>query len=102
MPAELKAVEAGLKSLWDRARRTSEAIHGLRRDKHELQARVEELESEVKRLQQDVAKKEQTLRSIGASGDDAAMKKAILFANGEREALAAKIKLLLAKLEAYL
>jgi hypothetical protein len=30
------------------------------------------------------------------------MKKAILFANGEREALAAKIKLLLAKLEAYL
>jgi predicted nucleic acid-binding Zn-ribbon protein len=102
MPAELKVVEAGLKALWERARRTSEALHGLRKEKHDLLGKVEELELEVRRLQQEVAKKEQTLRSIGASGDDAAMKKAILFANGEREALAAKIKLLLAKLEAYL
>jgi len=102
MPAELKVVEAGLKALWERARRTSEAIHGLRREKHELEAKVEELELETERLRQEMAKKEQRLRSIGASGDEAALKKAVLFANGEREAYAAKIKVLLAKLEAYL
>ena len=102
MPAELRTVEAGLKALWDRARRTSEAIHGLRREKHELEAKVEELELETQRLRHEMAKKEQTLRSIGASGDEAALKKAVLFANGEREAYAAKIKVLLAKLEAYL
>src|SRR5512136_2456210 len=89
MPAELKAVEAGLKVLWERARRASEAIHGLRREKQELQAKVEGLELELERLRQEIAKKEQTLRSIGASGDEAALKKAVLFANGEREAYAA-------------
>jgi hypothetical protein len=49
-----------------------------------------------------MTKKEQTLRAVGATGDDGALKKAVVIANGEREVLTARIKLLLAKLEAYL
>jgi predicted RNase H-like nuclease (RuvC/YqgF family) len=101
-PAELKAVESSLKALWERARRTSEVIHGLREEKRELQAKVEQMENEMRRLQQDMAKKEQTLRTVGATGDEASLKKAFIIGNGERDALAARIKLLLAKLEAYL
>ncbi len=101
-PAELKAVESSLKALWERARRTSEMIHGLRQDKQELQAKVEQLENEIRRLQQDMTRKEQTLRSVGATGDEASLKKALVIGNGERDALATRIKLLLAKLEAYL
>lgn len=101
-PAELKAVESSLKALWERARRTSEVIHGLREEKQELQAKVEQLENELRRLQMDMAKKEQTLREVGATGDEAALKKAVVIGNGERDALATRIKVLLAKLEAYL
>ncbi len=101
-PAELKAVESSLKALWDRARRTSEVIHGLREEKQELQAKVEQLENELRRLQQEMTKQEQTLRAVGATGDEASLRKAVVIGNGERDALAARIKFLLAKLEAYL
>ncbi len=102
LPAELKAVESSLKALWERARRTSEVIHGLRQEKQELQAKVEQLENELRRLQLEMSRKEQTLRSVGATGDEASLKKVVVIGNGERDALATRIKLLLAKLEAYL
>jgi chromosome segregation ATPase len=100
-PAELKSVESSLKALWERARRTSEVIHGLREEKRELQAKIEQMENEMRRLQQEMAKKEQTLRTVGVTGDDGP-RKAVVIVNGERDALAERIKLLLAKLEAYL
>ncbi len=101
-PAELKAVESSLKALWERARRTSEVIHGLREEKQELMSKVEQLENDVRRLQQEMTRKEQTLRAVGAAEDEATLKKALVIGNGERDALATRIKLLLAKLEAYL
>jgi len=101
-PAELKGVESSLKALWERARRTSEVIHGLREEKRDLQVKVEQLENEMRRLQQEMAKKEQTLRSVGAGGDEASLKKVLVIRNGERDLLAERIKVLLAKLEAHL
>ncbi len=100
-PAELKSVESSLKALWERARRTSEVIHDLREEKRVLQAKVEQMEQEMRHLQQEMAKKEQTLRSVGATGDES-LRKVVVIADGEREALSARIKSLLAKLEAYL
>ncbi len=100
-PAELKGVESSLKALWERARRTSDVIHGLREEKRELQAKVELMEQEMRHLQQEMVKKEQTLRSVGAARDEA-LRKAVVIADGERDALAVRIKVLLAKLEAYL
>ena len=101
LPAELKGVESSLKTLWERARRTSEVIHGLREEKRELQAKVEQMEQEMRRLHQEMAKKEQTLRTVGATGEEG-LRKAVVIADGEREAMATRIKSLLAKLEAYL
>ena len=102
VPVELKGVEASLKALWERARRTSEVIHDLREEKHQLQGKIEQLENDVRRLPQEMARKEQTLRAVGATGDEGSLKKAVVIADGERDVLTARIKLLLAKLEAYL
>jgi hypothetical protein len=102
IPAELKAVESGLKVLWERARRASEVIRGLREEKRELLEKLVGLERDVARLQQELLKKEQALRAMAASSEEAARSKAVFFADGEREILAGKIRTLLAKLDAYL
>ena len=98
---DVKSIESSLKALWERARRTAEVIHGLREDKRALEAKVGEMESEVRRLQQELLKKEQALKATASQGDGGAGKSAFL-SNGEKEALAAKIKVLLSKIEAYL
>jgi uncharacterized protein involved in exopolysaccharide biosynthesis len=98
---ELRAVEAGLKGLWDRARRASEAIRDLRQEKHLLQGRVEDLEREVGRLTQDLRRKEEALHLVEATGA-AEAKRGTFLGDGERDALTQRIKILLAKLDAYL
>jgi chromosome segregation ATPase len=98
---ELRAVEAGLKGLWERARRASEAVRDLREEKRILQGRVEELEREVGRLTQDLRRKEEALHLVeSAAGADT--KRGTFLGDGEREALAQRIKTLLVKLDAYL
>lgn len=99
---DLRTIEVSLKGLWDRTRRAAELITELRGEKRVLLSRVEELERHVAMLQQELAKKEQLLRKVTAESGTAAATRATLLANGEREALAQRVKELLAKLEAYL
>lgn len=98
---ELRAVEAGLKTLWEKARRTSDVIHGLRDEKRSLEGRIEELEREVTRLSQELRRREDALRMMETTGGDGARHGAVI-GDGEREALAQRIKGLLEKLDAYL
>jgi len=98
---DVKSIESSLKTLWERARRTAEVIHELRENKRGLEAKVGELEVEVRRLQQELLRKEQALKAAAAQGDGGGGKSAFL-SNGEKEALAAKIKMLLSKIDAYL
>jgi chromosome segregation ATPase len=99
---DLKSIESSLKALWERARRTSEVIHSLRDERKVLAAKVDELTGEVRRLQNELGRKDQLLKSVTASMEEAATKMVTVFPDGDRDALAARIKILLAKLESYL
>jgi septal ring factor EnvC (AmiA/AmiB activator) len=99
---DLKTVESSLKALWERARRASEVIHALREERKVLAARVDELAAENRRLQTDLGRKDQLLKSVTASVEEAAAKKVTVFPDGDRDAMTARIKVLLAKLESYL
>ena len=95
-----KAIEAGLKSLWEKTKRAAEMITALREERVALQARVEKLEGEVLRLKQELQKKDETLKTSHRAGPDA--QQATMFSNSERQVLTARVRELLAKLEAYL
>jgi len=99
---DLRTIEASLKGLWERARRAGELITELRGEKRLLVTRLEELERQVAMLQQELARKEQLMRKAVAEAGASAASRAAVLADGEREALAQKVRELLVKLEAYL
>jgi septal ring factor EnvC (AmiA/AmiB activator) len=101
LQGDAKSVESSLKALWDRARRAAEIIHALRENKKVLEQRVGELEAEVKKLEHELSKRERLLASATAA-EEMAESKTRLVSNGEREALAARVKVLLSKIETYL
>ncbi len=99
-PSELRSLEGGLKDLWERVKQAAELIASLRDEKAALRARNSELEGRLRSIeralaeQQDVVKMLET-QQAGSKGDH-------VLSNGDREALAAKIRDLLAKIDAYL
>jgi len=95
---DIRSVESGIKALWDRVKRASETITQLRNEKRLLQSRVEQLEEEMIQIRAELSKVEQGGKGSGRSVD----MKGALFANGEREIMMARVKALLAKLDAYL
>lgn len=99
LQGDTKAIDVWLKGLWDRAKKAAEVIARLREEKAELQARVNSLEEELSRLRSDLGKSEEMLRTVASdqNGTDETF-----LSNGEREQLSAKVKDLLAKLEAYI
>jgi uncharacterized coiled-coil DUF342 family protein len=96
-PAGATSLDEAFQALWDRARRTAELIQQLREERRALTAQVDQLRNEVRELQQDVRKRDdQIKRSAGEATASAG------FGNGERQALAARVKELLVKIDAYL
>jgi len=85
---EVKPVDGSVRALWETARRAAEMIAGLRQERQALQAHVARLERELQQARKQAL--EQT-KEGGAS-----------VAGGDRDLLAAKIKELIAKLDAYL
>jgi uncharacterized coiled-coil DUF342 family protein len=96
---DVRSVESALQALWERVRRAGELIRQLREERRALLTQVEQLRTEVQHLQIELAHKDQLLGSIPAAANSNAGK---VFANGEREALAQKVKDLLARIDAYL
>jgi predicted nucleic acid-binding Zn-ribbon protein len=94
-PGDSKSVETGLKSLWESVRRAAETIARLRDEKRELLMMVERMEKELLQLRQAVAQ----FRRQEAEGASAA---GVAGTAGERDQLAARVKELIAKLDAYL
>ena len=95
MPGDAKPVETGLKSLWESVRRAADAIARLRDEKRELQTTVERMEKELLQLRQAVAQlRRQSAEQSSAGGP--------VVPAGERDQLAARVKELIAKLDAYL
>jgi chromosome segregation ATPase len=96
---DVRSVENALKALWERVRRAGDLIQQLREERQALHTQVEQLRTEVQHLQNEVSRKEQLLGAMPSFRDVDAAK---AFGNGEREALAEKVKDLLARIEAYL
>jgi predicted nucleic acid-binding Zn-ribbon protein len=99
LQGDAKALDAWLKSLWDRVKKAGELISRLREEKAGLQVRVASLEEEVSRLKNELAKNEDLVRSFSAERTEGNRP---LLSNGERELLSARVKDLMAKLDAYI
>ena len=99
MQVDVKTVEGGLKVLWDRVKRASETIAQLREEKASLTARGEQLQMEINTLQGEIARKDELVRTLTALQRAPGQ---ALVANEEREAIALRVKELLAKLNSYL
>lgn len=99
---ELKSLEDGLKSLWERVRSAGEMIVRLREERVSLHARIQELETQVHGLDRELLKKDNQLKEVTAQKAVVETKEGFMMANGEREALASKVKDLLARIDAYL
>lgn len=97
---QLAHIEESLKVLWEKVRRAGDLISQLREEKQALQAQVTLLQQEVAKLRAELATKEQLLQRATAGAQE--MKAAALISNGERAQLAAKVKELLARIDAYL
>jgi len=97
--ADVRSVENALKTLWERVRRAGDLIQQLREERQALLVQVEQLRAQVQHVQKELARKEQALASQPRPGADDATR---VFGNGEREALAQKVKDLLARIDAYL
>lgn len=96
---DVRSVENALKALWERVRRAGDLIQQLREERQALLTQVEQLRTEVQHLQNELSRKEQILVSMPSSREGDAAR---VFGNGEREALAQKVKDLLARIDAYL
>jgi chromosome segregation ATPase len=101
-PNELKTLEGGLKALWDRVKLAGETIARLREERTALQAQVRELEAKVAECERMLGQHRATIKGLETQlAERPAATEGILF-NGDREALTAQVKDLLARLEAYL
>ena len=97
---EASSIDLALKGLWDKARRATEIIARLRVENSQLQSDMELLQQELGRLKNDLAAKEERIRKLDLEKVQAAQNST--FSNGEREALSAKVKELLGKIDSYL
>ena len=98
---EERNLESALKSLWDRARKAGEAIASLREENALLRSRLSEVEAELIALRAELGRKDATINELRTAQAEAEQQ-AVLVTNGDRDAVVARVKLLLAKLEAYL
>lgn len=96
-------MDQALKGLWERVRRAGDIIQQLREERRALLSQVEQLRGDMQQLQEELARKDQMLRKAQSErAVPAAASEAVSLSNGDREAMARKVKELLHKLDAYL
>lgn len=99
---ELQSLEGGLRVLWEQVRLAGESIVRLRGEKSTLQSRVTELEAQLRASERALAVEREELKKLEAGRIEREAQGNTLFSDGERDALAAKVKDLLARIDAYL
>ncbi|MCZ6777017.1 MAG: hypothetical protein O7D34_11235 [Ignavibacteria bacterium] len=102
VPRALQGVEAGLGRLWEKARRAGELIAQLRAEKADLDSKVEQLEGEITQLKEQLAMKEELVQTMSEKQSLAEATRTGSMVDGDREALRAKVKELLARIDGYL
>jgi prefoldin subunit 5 len=97
---QLAHIEESVKALWEKARQAGEVIVRLREEKKQLQSENTSLQQEVTKLRSELSLRDQQAQKLALTATEA--RNAVGMSNGEREQLAAKVKELLARIDAYL
>lgn len=99
---DLRSLESSLQSLWEKARRVSETILQLKEANQQLRRRVVELEAGEQLLKDSVSAKEKDLERLRHEVAKLQLNGSEAFSKEEKEAIKAKIKELIAKINARL
>lgn len=97
---QFQQVEESVKALWERAKQAGELIARLREEKQAMQTENASLQQQVAQLRKELAAKDQQVQQAAATV--AGSMNAAKLSNGDREQLTAKVKELLARIDAYL
>lgn len=99
---DTKTIESSLEALWDKARRVSEVLVQLKETNGVLQKKVEGLESVEQNLKQELAAKERELERLRQDALRLQSNGSNILTKEEKEALKARIKDLIGKINSHL
>lgn len=92
---EVDQIQTSLQKLWEKARRLSEFLLRLREENQSLRRRLEDLERRERELVTELKGREQEMQRLQSNGTG-------IFTHEEKEALAGRLRDLIAKLNARL
>ncbi len=99
---DIKSLESSLEALWEKARRVSEMIVHMRETNSDLVKRVEALESSDENLKRELASKERELDQLRKEALRLQSNGSNFLTKEEKEALKARIKDLIIKINSRL
>jgi chromosome segregation ATPase len=99
---DIKTLETSLEALWEKARKVSEVLVQLKETNTSLQKRVEDLESIEQRLKQELTSKQGELDRSRQEALRLQSNGSNILTKEEKEALKARIKDLIIKLNSHL
>jgi septal ring factor EnvC (AmiA/AmiB activator) len=99
---DMKTIETSLEALWDKARRVSEVLVQLKETNGVLQKKVEDLETVEQNLKQELAAKERELEHLRQDALRLQSNGSNILTKEEKEALKARIKDLIGKINSHL
>lgn len=97
-----RALESALSGLWEKARRASEVIIGLREDNRTLQKRVAELETELTRVKESLGGKAEEIKKLREDFSVLQASNNDTYSKEEKEDLKNKIQELIRKINSHL
>lgn len=100
--SDVRTLEMSLQRLWEKARRVSEIVSGLKEENKTLQDQVAGLERAEQKLKNQLEEGERELERIRAELGRMQSNGNELFSKDEKEALKARIKELIAKINSRL
>lgn len=99
---DMKTIETSLEALWDKARRVSEVLVQLKESNSVLQKKVEDLEAVEQNLKQELALKDRELERLRQDALRLQSNGSNILTKEEKEALKARIKDLISKINSHL
>ena len=99
---DIKTIESSLEALWDKARRVSEVLVQLKETNGVLQRKVEDLEAVEQNLKQELTAKERELERLRQEALRLQSNGSNILTKEEKEALKARIKDLIGKINSHL
>jgi predicted RNase H-like nuclease (RuvC/YqgF family) len=99
---DIKTIESSLEALWDKARRVSEVLVQFRETNGVLRKKVQDLETVEQNLKQELAAKERELERLRQDALRLQSNGSNILTKEEKEALKARIKDLIGKINSHL